>query len=103
MLVVTDPDGAVGVPGQDGVVDLISRVGRIRIGRPFEVAERRSRVAIGEGWSVFAAVVGPDLEPLADVVRLEDGHAPGSQMLGRGRHRRPQVRLGGHVADRIVD
>ncbi len=50
--VVPDPDAAVGVAGQDGVVDLVRGVERIGIGRPLEVPEGGSGPTIGQGRSV---------------------------------------------------
>ena len=49
------------------------------------------------------AVVGRFLETFAHVVGLEDGDATRSQVFERRSHRRTQVRLARHIADRVVD
>jgi hypothetical protein len=48
-------------------------------------------------------MVGAGLERFTDVIRLEHGRATRSEMRERGLERRAQVRLGRHVADRVVD
>ena len=76
VLVVADLDRAVGVAGQDRVVDLVGRIGRVGIGRPLEVAQGRPGRPSASGgpssppWSVAGA------KRLADVVGLRRRPAP---------------------------
>ena len=77
-------------------VDLVRRVRRVRVGHPFEVAQRSAVV------TVVTAVRGAQGERLARVVRHEDGDAAGPRVRVSGRHAVGEHVLARHVRDRVV-
>src|SRR5438552_7885113 len=84
-------DRTVVVAEQESVIDLVGHVGRIGIGLPLEVAERTALTSAGPDEAVFSAVIRRGLEPLADVIWLEESCAAWPQVLVGGCQGRPKV------------
>ena len=103
MAILAHLDRTVVAAEQESVIDLVGRVGRIGIGLPLEVAERTALTSVGPDEAVFSAVIRLGLEPLADVIWLEDSCAAWPKVSVGGCQGRPKVGFGRHVADRIVN
>src|SRR5438552_8010744 len=69
-------DRTLVVAEQESVIDLVGRVGRIGIGLPLEIAVRTALPSVGPDEAVFSAVLGLGLEPVAEVMWLEDSCGP---------------------------
>jgi len=95
--VVDDPGLAARLVEDDGEVDLVRGVRRIRIGRPLDVAERAAVRA------VVAAMVCPRHERLTRAVGHEQGDAAGARVGERRRDAGRELVLRSEISDRVVD
>ena len=84
------------VAQEDREVHLVRVVGRVGVDDPLQESHAPSR-------RVASAVVDTFLERLPHEVGDEQRHPAGAAVLERGLHHRPEVGLGRHVADGVMD
>lgn len=95
--VLHGPDRTVGIAQQKRVVRQRPGVGRVRVPSPLQVAHRPTVDAIVPG------VIGARLEGFARMVRHKDRRAAGAAVHKGGVDGLPEIGLGRHVLDRVVN